>query len=101
MFHGALDDVVPVTESRAIVEALIALDADVRYTEFEQSGHNVWIDAYDVAELHQWMFAQVLASGERSPLVDGQLPGESIPRGMATSEPPAADATASIPADER
>lgn len=57
-FHGAKDDVVPVTGSRALVEALRAAQGNVRYTEYPDAGHNVWTLAFADPELPKWVFGQ-------------------------------------------
>jgi predicted peptidase len=56
MFHGAKDDVILPEESRKMFEALRAIGADVRYSEFEDRNHNAWDRAYGDAELWNWMF---------------------------------------------
>lgn len=60
IFHGADDPVVPVDESRRMHEALRAVDADVRYTEYPATGHNSWTPAYGDEELWTWMMASRL-----------------------------------------
>jgi predicted peptidase len=60
VFHGGADPVVPVAESRLMVEALKGLSADVKYTEYEGIGHNSWDKAYNGAEFPVWLFAQKL-----------------------------------------
>ncbi len=56
VFHGALDDTVPVRRSREMVEALRAADAvEVRYTEYPDVGHDAWTPAYSNPEVYQWM----------------------------------------------
>lgn len=59
-FHGALDDVVPVTESRSMVAALRQAGGDVRYTEYPNGPHDVWDDAYSNGAVVQWMQQQRL-----------------------------------------
>jgi len=58
IFHGADDRVIPVTESRVMVEALRAAGAPVRYTEYPGVGHNAWDRAYAEPELPEWLLAQ-------------------------------------------
>jgi predicted peptidase len=58
MFHGANDDVVPPAQSRRMLAAMKAAGADVRYTEFADTGHNAWDSAYRSPELWAWLFAQ-------------------------------------------
>ena len=58
VFHGGADPVVPVTESRKMVEALKAKRRDVRYIEYDGVGHNSWDKAYAEPELFPWLLAQ-------------------------------------------
>lgn len=62
LFHGADDRIVPVDESRGIVEALKANDGNVRYSEYEGVGHDVWTKALREKELLPWLLAQHLNS---------------------------------------
>ncbi len=58
IFHGGADDVIPVSESRVMADALQAAGADVRYTEYPGVGHESWERAYDEPELPEWLLAQ-------------------------------------------
>ena len=58
VFHGDLDKNVPVTESRRMVEALNALGANVKYTEYKGVAHECWDQAYSEPQLPAWLFAQ-------------------------------------------
>ena len=60
LFHGVDDIVVPVTESRQIVAALEANNGSVKYNEYENVGHNVWINALGEKDLMSWLLAQHL-----------------------------------------
>lgn len=65
VFHGGADPVVPVSESRKMVEAIKAAGGGVRYNEYEGVGHNSWDKAYAEAELFPWMLAQKLKAPRR------------------------------------
>lgn len=58
IFHGAADPVVPVSESRKMVDALKALGNSVKYTEYPGVGHNSWDRAYSEQGLIGWMLSQ-------------------------------------------
>ncbi len=58
LFHGADDQVVPVTESRLMDEALKAVGGNVRYTEYEGVGHSVWLNVMKEPELLPWVLGQ-------------------------------------------
>lgn len=60
LFHGAADRIVPVGESRELVQALKALGGNVRYNEYENVGHNVWMNVLAEKELMPWLLAQKL-----------------------------------------
>jgi predicted peptidase len=62
VFHGAADKIVPVTESRRMVDALKAVNGNVRYSEYEGVGHNVWLKALAEKELLPWILTQRLNS---------------------------------------
>jgi predicted peptidase len=57
-FHGAADDVVPVSDTRNMVAALQRTGGNVRYTEYIRAGHNVWDAAYADPSLAHWMLGQ-------------------------------------------
>lgn len=59
VFHGSEDRVVPVSESRRMVEALKSLEGSrVRYSEYEGVGHNVWLKALAEPGLLPWLLGQ-------------------------------------------
>jgi predicted peptidase len=58
VFHGGADPVVPVSESRKMVEAIKSAGGVVRYNEYEGVGHNSWDKAYAESEIFPWMLAQ-------------------------------------------
>ena len=58
IFHGAADEIVPVTESRRMAEAMKQLGAEVHYTEYPGVGHPCWNKAYDEPKLFPWLFSK-------------------------------------------
>ncbi|HBM15564.1 MAG TPA: hypothetical protein DD381_04355 [Lentisphaeria bacterium] len=54
VFHGNIDPIVPVTDSRQMVQKLKEIGADVTYEEFPGVGHNAWDYAYNNDRLLQW-----------------------------------------------
>ncbi len=83
-FHGAIDNVVPVSKSRTLIDtmeqlgrsvvftnghgsdyrgmpdslihrAVLAHD-DLFYTEYQYGGHVIWNESYDNPYLHEWVF---------------------------------------------
>ena len=62
VFHGSDDKIVPVSESRQMVEALKNVDGNrVRYSEYQGVGHSVWLNALAERELMPWLLAQRLS----------------------------------------
>jgi predicted peptidase len=61
VFHGAEDKIVPVSESREMVEAVKKAGGNVRYSEYEGVGHNVWFKAASEPGLIPWIMSQGLS----------------------------------------
>lgn len=57
-FHGAEDTVVSVRHSQAIVQALEALGAPIRFTVYPGVGHDSWTRTYENPELYDWLLGQ-------------------------------------------
>ena len=58
LFHGAEDKVVQVSESRSMVAAIKANQGSVKYSEYPEVGHNVWLNALNEKDLLPWILAQ-------------------------------------------
>jgi predicted peptidase len=58
LFHGDADQIVPVTESRALVEAASQVGGRLRYTEYPGFGHAIWKLALDDPDLMPWLLSQ-------------------------------------------
>ncbi len=58
VFHGADDAIVPVSESREMVKAIEANGGNVKYSEFPNVGHNVWLNALGEKDLLSWILRQ-------------------------------------------
>jgi predicted peptidase len=59
IFHGGADPVVPVEESRRMVDALKAAGGSVRYSEYEGVSHNSWDRAYAEPDFVSWLLSHV------------------------------------------
>ena len=59
IFHGAIDDIVPVSLSRDPYKEIIRLGGKtVRYTEYPGVKHNSWENVSQEKSLSKWLFAQ-------------------------------------------
>ena len=57
-FHGALDDTVLPTGTRAMAEAIIREGGTkFRYTELSDKSHNIWTDVYSIEEMPKWLLS--------------------------------------------
>jgi predicted peptidase len=56
VFHGAVDAVVNVNESRRMVSKLKLIKADVKYSEYPGVNHNSWDNAFAEPDFLSWMF---------------------------------------------
>jgi predicted peptidase len=58
IYHGLLDDVVNVDYAAQIYKTLLACNAKVELTIFEEANHNSWDKVYDNPEIYDWMLSQ-------------------------------------------
>lgn len=58
IFHGEIDQPVPVAQSRQAAEAIRKAGGDIKYTEFLGMDHNVWDATYASPQFISWLFAQ-------------------------------------------
>jgi predicted peptidase len=58
IFHGAKDDVVPLSESEDMVNALKALGSPVKFTVYPDADHDAWTETYNNPELWEWLMEQ-------------------------------------------
>jgi predicted peptidase len=57
-FHGAKDNVVVVSRSGNMINAIKKAGGNPQYTEYPDKGHFVWDAAFNTPELWQWLFEQ-------------------------------------------
>jgi predicted peptidase len=62
VFHGEDDEVIPVEESESMVKKLEEFGYDVRFTKYENVGHDSWSKAYATEELYDWFLEQRLTN---------------------------------------
>ena len=54
VFHGDLDPIVPLDESKRIVESLKRIGSPVKFTIYPRALHDVWTRTYRGTELFEW-----------------------------------------------
>jgi predicted peptidase len=54
-FHGAKDSVVPVEESKRLVEAVNARDGNAKLTIYPDANHDSWTETYNNPKLYDWL----------------------------------------------
>ncbi|MBN1863600.1 MAG: prolyl oligopeptidase family serine peptidase [Victivallales bacterium] len=57
-YHGDKDNAVPIAGTREMVEALKKADGNIKYSEYKDGGHNIWVRAWKEEDLTQWLFNQ-------------------------------------------
>lgn len=55
VFHGALDEVVPPSRSDELVARLRTCNGHIRYTRYEEIGHDAWTRSYADPALYEWL----------------------------------------------
>lgn len=53
-FHGAMDSVVNIEDSVAMVRMLRDAGCEVRFTVYPDANHDSWTETYDNPELYEW-----------------------------------------------
>ncbi|KNC97369.1 dienelactone hydrolase [Spizellomyces punctatus DAOM BR117] len=54
VFHGVLDNIIPITESEQAVEALQEHGGKVKYTSYPRAKHDSWTETYNNPEVVKW-----------------------------------------------
>ena len=55
VFHGKLDDVVPISQSEAMVNSLRVQGKDVEFIVYDDLSHNCWDRAFEQTDLIEWL----------------------------------------------
>lgn len=63
-FHGGKDEVVPVSESERMVNALKSIGNEAKLTLYPEAGHDSWTETYANQELYDW-FLKHRSKGKR------------------------------------
>lgn len=54
-FHGEKDDVVPIDDSKRMIEWIQENGGTVRFTSYPDLAHNCWRETYSNPELYEWL----------------------------------------------
>ncbi len=54
VFHGALDNTIPMEFSANLVKHLLSIGAEVKFTVYPYAGHDSWTETYLNDELYSW-----------------------------------------------
>jgi predicted peptidase len=63
MFHGEDDDVVPISSSLEMLDAIRAAGGDATLTAYPGVGHDAWTKAYATPELYTWLLERRTSGG--------------------------------------
>ena len=62
VFHGAKDNVVPLSLSQDMVDALKKHGGEPKLTIYPEAGHDSWTETYNNPEFYEWLLAQKRSS---------------------------------------
>ena len=100
-FHGDADDVVPVENTRSMVDALRADPgrvAEIRYREYPGVSHDCWTSTVSDAEVIGWLFAQRRSAPAPAPApAPATAPRKADPVSVASAPDTPAPAPATAP----
>jgi predicted peptidase len=57
VFHGEKDQLVPISRSEDMVNALKRAGGDVKFTRYPDAGHDSWSVTYDNPEVYEWLLS--------------------------------------------
>lgn len=77
--HGERDDIIPISSSRKMVDALNKAQADeVKFSRYPDTGHDSWTKAYNDIEVWRWMLKHRREGGRKE---IGEENGVIVPEG--------------------
>ena len=84
VYHGASDNIVPVTGSRDMVQAIRRLGGDPYCMEYT-TGHDAWTPAFEDTALLTWMFSKVKIPDATAPSIPANVSGAGLAGGNKIS----------------
>ncbi len=64
-FHGAKDNVVPITSTDILVDRLKACNGNVEYTIYPEADHDSWTETYNNQKIYEWLLSHSLEKDKR------------------------------------
>jgi len=58
-FHGEKDEIIDIKKTKELVDELVKLNANVKFTEYPDLGHDAWTPTYKKLELYDWLLSFV------------------------------------------
>lgn len=60
VFHGAKDQVVPLSSSEMMVETMKRIGAEIKFTIYPEANHDAWTETYNNPEVYEWLLKHSL-----------------------------------------
>ena len=58
-FHGEDDDVIPVTETIDMVEAINNINGNIKFTMYSNTKHDSWTQTYNNKNIYNWLLSHI------------------------------------------
>ena len=65
VFHGAKDKVVPLSQSKTMVQAVQKAGGNPKFTIYPEAGHDSWTESYANPELYKWFLKHKKSTTKR------------------------------------
>lgn len=72
-FHGAKDNVVLLSASQNMIDAVRPLNHDVKFTVYPEAGHDSWTAAYNNDSLYTWLLSHKRYQHKQVPVAAEQM----------------------------
>lgn len=81
VFHGRLDKIISVEESREMFRLIQGLGGNIKYTEYPETGHECWDKVYNDPDVISWLLNcrldRIISPGSFQSALPSVLPGRS------------------------
>lgn len=73
-FHGAKDDVIPISRSQAMVDSLRKYNhPNLKFTVYPEAGHDSWTETYNNEAIYSWMLSHKRFKYKETPISPEEL----------------------------